>query len=814
MRQCTFIILFLSVLCAGSVSGETNLALHKSYTFSVQPSYDLCSDELDIIQLTDGYASSDMTWIKKSTVGWVRGSTGIEIVIDLERLLPVDQVKIHSVGGGFAEVEFPEFIAVLVSRDGKKYGFAGLVGSEQLPVGGPEDSVQLPVGSRERIPHTFVIDNLNTEARFVKVVIRPKGLLFFTDEIEVIRDEKQSGQKNARRKDLLEFSSGVELLETIEDYSQLHENVRETIKVLQNNRDSFSADFFKEISFELEALAEKSKLPTDEIYLRNELFQLCQRLEATRARIYREVYKKPFVCFIANPMEILLEKDMPLAEAGKQKWIDIQLWQREYESAAVNIINCSQEPLDVIVSISPIARQDGISIESSKTFTIRRAVFVKAIGLGSIADALVLQNEEPFQLQPGRIAQIWLTVFNPALTAGDYKGTFAVAASSSQGKLPIETIPLNLKIERITFPQEVAVNACTWAHGRRLCLNEEIWPEVVKDLKSHHTNVNVIYPGHLSFPQRVTETGLIAGETDYEKMDKFIEINDYARTHLLYLAFELSEYHSRFGKWMSASWEKAFSTWLTLLVEHLKQAGIGYDRFAMYPFDERLGDEFYQVARLIKKVDPNIRIYANRICEEPQDFMRFKDLIDIWCPAEVHSVQYPASLQKLKNSGKPVWTYSAAGPGKSNHPYHYYRLMPWRAFKEGLTGVGFWVYADCDKNPTWNDTLSPFGYYGAVYSSYGSPVDTHGEKVVPSRRWEAWREGIEDYEYLYKLQQVINRVRNSNPTEANEAQRILDDQVKYVLEKEHECNLVYRVREKLTETVLKLLSLESGKLGN
>lgn len=266
---------------------------------------------------------------------------------------------------------------------------------------------------------------------------------------------------------------------------------------------------------------------------------------------------------------------------------------------------------------------------------------------------------------------------------------------------------------------------------------------------------------------------------------------------------------------LSASWKKAFSTWLILLVEHLKQIGIGYDRFAMYPFDESLSEEFYEVAQLIKKTDPNIRIYANRIGKEPQDFMRFQDLIDIWVPNYSHCDQYPASLKMVKSFGKEVWTYISSG--KRYRPYEHYRLIAWQAFKRGLTGVGFWTYTWTDKKPpknSWNDTLTAVGYYGVVYSFCGSPVDTHGEKVVPSRRWEAWREGIEDYEYLYKLQQVINRVRGSHPMEADEAQRILDDQVNRVLGKEHEYNMVYCVRKELTETILKLLSLESEELGD
>ena len=76
--------------------------------------------------------------------------------------------------------------------------------------------------------------------------------------------------------------------------------------------------------------------------------------------------------------------------------------------------------------------------------------------------------------------------------------------------------------------------------------------------------------------------------------------------------------------------------------------------------------------------------------------------------------------------------------------------MPWWAFKNGLTGAGFWVYADSGRS-SWHDFGKTMGYYGAVYGFAFSPLDTREEHIIPSRRWEVWREGVEDYQYLIDI---------------------------------------------------------------
>ena len=110
------------------VSAGGNLALRKNYTLWPKPNYHLCTDKSDVIQLTDGRTSGSR-WTDKSTVGWQKAEPAVEIVIDLGKKSAIYEVRIHTIGGGFADVEFPEFAAVLLSDNGREFRFARLVSS-------------------------------------------------------------------------------------------------------------------------------------------------------------------------------------------------------------------------------------------------------------------------------------------------------------------------------------------------------------------------------------------------------------------------------------------------------------------------------------------------------------------------------------------------------------------------------------------------------------------------------------------------------------------------------------------------------------
>jgi len=791
-----FFIILLCLAFGGSLAdAKINLALHKSYTLSPKPNYHLCTDKSDVIQLTDGRTSGSK-WTNKSTVGWQKTEPAVEIVIDLGKNFAIYEVRVHTIGGGFADVEFPEFAAVLLSDDGWEFRFAGLVSRGA--------SRSAPTNSRSfgfrGAPRTMSVGNINASGRYVKLVIRPKWRYVFLDEVEVFGESLSAVKDIKLRNDLEVFKTSEKLLKRIDGYLQLSENVAVTVKTVKANRSKLSGQFSEKMFSELERQAQKADTPT-------KLLAIKEQVGKTRAGIYKAVYGKPFVCLPANPMEIVFEKEMFLGESAKD--IKIQMWQNEYESAAFNIVNCSDEAMTMAVSISPLLGPADKKIDSKRTFTVRRAIYVKGSTVGSIADVLVLQAERPFILQPGELAQIWLTIFNPTLTAGSYKGRVGILAKTEKGEnLPIETIPVTIEVQKYKFPENPALNTCNWAYYKVASM-----PEMAEDLHNHHINVYVVPPQDMPFLRFASDRPDVVRKPNFANLDKALQYHNYAGTYLLCLDFNSNKKdYGRFGRveWMTPEWNAVFSQWLKNLVKHLKDASVGYDKFALYPFDESLCNEFYKLAKLIKSTDPKVRIYANSFGRGPKDFMRFRGLIDIWCLQDSHCERTPQWLEQIKGFGKEIWTYECLRPMKAKDPYSYYRLMPWRAFKRGQTGAGFWIYYHGFNFQTsavpWDDTLKPQGFSGVVYGSRGSPVGRLAENIVPSRRWEAWREGVEDYQYLYELQQAINKIRQKDPAMANKAQETLDRQVNRVLNNQHDRKIMYEAREILSDTLLKLTS--------
>ena len=92
-----------------------------------------------------------------------------------------------------------------------------------------------------------------------------------------------------------------------------------------------------------------------------------------------------------------------------------------------------------------------------------------------------------------------------------------------------------------------------------------------------------------------------------------------------------------------------------------------------------------------------------------------------------------------------MWTYECEGDAKHQSPLGYYRAQSWLVWRHGLTGIGFWSYCTSRFDP-W--TVPRGGQdYLLIYQ---------GDGVVISKRWEAVRDGMEDYDLLQQLQKAVN----------------------------------------------------------
>ena len=162
-----------------------------------------------------------------------------------------------------------------------------------------------------------------------------------------------------------------------------------------------------------------------------------------------------------------------------------------------------------------------------------------------------------------------------------------------------------------------------------------------------------------------------------------------------------------------------------------------------------------------------MQLYANPAGGARAELLRpIQDLIDVWAP-DLHLVrEQPAELKQFFQRAKHYWHYEAPGDQRELDPLGFYRMKPWVAFQQGMTGGGYWVYSSSDY---WSDNATGGTEYGTVYPTDKGPVTT--------KRWEASREGIQDFELLW----LVRKTAESSKTPARKAAlALVDEAVNFV----------------------------------
>jgi hypothetical protein len=311
------------------------------------------------------------------------------------------------------------------------------------------------------------------------------------------------------------------------------------------------------------------------------------------------------------------------------------------------------------------------------------------------------------------------------------------------------------------------------------------------DLQAHGVNTFLLHPESLPVP-RFNPDRTALETVDFQVFDEALARLGHPRLHGVFWG-ETDGAKNWFDLDRPAE-RDCFKQWIRAWVSHLQERGFDWEDFFFYPYDEKIPERFVLIAQLLKEVDPRLRIYCNQVNVAPEIMLRIAPTIDIWCPyyrAELTAEQRQA-FQTVREQYHPtVWTYACDGPAKALSPSTYYRRLPWRAFREGATGAGFWCYA-CTSN-SWDDYDGSDPDYGVVYYASDAPPGVlrgegeapaePEEAIIPSRRWEAWREGTEDYQYLHQLLETIRAARQAgvSAAEVEQAEQVLQQCLQDVL---------------------------------
>jgi hypothetical protein len=483
------------------------------------------------------------------------------------------------------------------------------------------------------------------------------------------------------------------------------------------------------------------------------------------------------ICWSVDSLTKVFRDDGP-REAGE---VLMESARNEFESGQI-ALRCSLDA-KVSVSCSSLANADGQGIPCRPRFVGFVKVRENARDTppeeiirpapGEFPDFLMDQN--PVQIEANRTQPVWLTVFIPESAApGTYEGSMTVRAKEAE-----ETVSVGLQVHSATVPDRRNLYLTNWIKPDSIAKfagvapwSEKHWALLrahARNMAEHRQNV-VLTPIHLI--QITRKDGNLS--FDFSRFDRWIRT---FREEGIDGLIEGGHLGGRAGEWESSfnlrPWEitesgetvslppvpvesqeceKLLSELLPALVEHLEEQG-WVDRYVQHLADEPVPDNaesYRRLADLVGKYAPGLRrIDANMTTS-------LEDCLEIWVPILNGFDNNKDYYRDRMNSGSEVWFYTCLGPS-GRYPNRFIdfsllkvRILHWINFRYGLSGYLHWGYNYWTENPL--EETQPDWSHGAPLPAGDMCIVYPGpEGPVESIRYEAMRDGVEDYELLRSL---------------------------------------------------------------
>ncbi|MFW6161703.1 MAG: glycoside hydrolase domain-containing protein [Planctomycetota bacterium] len=383
---------------------------------------------------------------------------------------------------------------------------------------------------------------------------------------------------------------------------------------------------------------------------------------------------------------------------------------------------------------------------------------------------------EPFSIEAANTQPVWGTVRVPEdAPAGAYRGLVTVKPEDA----PEMKIVLYVRVRGFAIPKTSHLRVIYDFREhfiRRYPIEGKTRTERLKQwyrLMADHR----VCPGILPAPKFSHQDGRYQMDTtDFDWAAAYcldeLGMNVFYTPWLFYSFGWAREPKKLFGhEPFTPEHTEAYTTCLKLYVEHLREKG-WLDKVVLYVSDEphfrheHIKEQMIRVCEMIQSAWPEAPIYSSTWRHCPA----WNGLITVWGVGQYGC--FPVeTMRERKAAGDRLW-FTTDGQMCTDTPYlACERLLPWYCWKYGVEAYEFWgvnwyTYDPWDYG--WHRYIrqSPDGenyFYvrypnGDGYLAYpGAPIGHDGP--VPSIRLAQAREGVEDYEYLRLLDQLIAKAK-------------------------------------------------------
>lgn len=527
---------------------------------------------------------------------------------------------------------------------------------------------------------------------------------------------------------------------------------------------------------------------------------------------------------VVSPLEKIFQSD-DYAPAVKADRIDVAAARNEYESAQV-VIEAPWRPVTIQeVRFTDLSGPGSASIPASALkwervdyieTTVRPPYFAER-GLGSYPDPLMPARE--FTVDTLSRVPVWITLKTPKeCRAGAYTGAVTIVPD---GQKPT-TIPLNLTVWDFALTDQTHLRTLTWLDGGLIrAFYDNPWTPQGDRKQGEAVRA---YEDFL-LEHRLGPGGEVAAHVSKGKDGYDFKANDATLERLIGKGMNCfimgtapnlrrekkTEYTSEFIK--------DFSERIKAYGDHLRQKGWA-DKAYVYVYDEAprsAWPEVKKISKAIKSAAPEARIL--QCLNEPEGVKELTGFADVF---DVYVTQYhKAGVAASQKKGAEVWLAICCYP--MDHPNFFieYPLLDvratfWICWKYKVNGFEYWspnawgsnLQKKGDKWPKVPWIANTFGRYnGDGYLIYP------GENGRPysSIRFEAFRDGLEDYEYLWTLNELLAQAeaaKKSGPTmDAARKPLSIDELVKETGAHDADPAKYVAYRAKLAQAIVGLQSL-------
>jgi hypothetical protein len=668
----------------------------------------------DALKLVDGiYTKRNRSYFFESntTLGW-RKTSRVTINIALKQQCFISGISISTPSMRTSGIGLPLATALFVGEDSTSY-------THVLNYGYPANKMTDRFGIAD-----LNIGNFQVTGKYIKLVILFSSSYFLCDEITVKaiplsnQPYKNPHQLNIQRV----FTSG-----SIPSYI---DSLKKT--------ELFKVQLMPSINKALKEGAYDESIQRNLVSIRTKI-KNAPFIDSAKFVSFKEDIQKGMITNKAG--SIFLKEEDPFADT----LVEVKPVSRTNDKlvlAARTFIGASTFKCIRIINENKNTRHIKIKISQAKGYklSVFEAKFILARDLMVSPDALVPISsvENTFTMQPGENKLLFLKLTGIRDGTSEVKILVFGENKKETGEINIKYSVNNIDLKSLRLPYSV-----NWAY-----LNRPFYKgyenQAYNDLLDHHINMLVVPANMMYLRGGVYDGKKTAGYIkSYPGFDKYICFS--------LAAGLLKKIFNDTTKEISPDYLQMFSEWYETLLEELKPINISPEQILIYPLDEMRGKkqiDFFQTFQKWFHAKYNRKTMYATLNNMPSIDSCLKDEGNIY--QVVYEIPF---IEKTKDDRKnEKWIYDTRGPAKGLSPNSYYRLMPWKAFYFNFTGVGFWNYADLDHSPVnseWDDFDGMTFDFNVVYRYHGI--------IIPSRRWEAFSLGLEDYALLRAYEKKYGR---------------------------------------------------------